>query len=379
MFLLFWENVYNKGNIFKKFARKVFKMKKIIHIDMDSFFASVEIRENPSLKGKAIAVWWSPEKRWVLATCSYEARKFWLHSAMSSAQAMKILPSLIIIPPNFELYKSVSNQVFEIFQRYTDKIESLSLDEAYLDVTESDKFDGSATLIAKDIRKKIFEELHLTASAWVAPLKFLAKIASDKNKPNGMFVILPSEVDDFIKNLPLKKIPWVWAVTQEKLKKIWFETCFDVQKSEKYFFLENFWKFWWKIWDFSHWIDDREVETQRVRKSLSVETTLDFDIDNIFLAEDILKNLYKKLLFRAKKFWKKISFYKRIWVKLKFEDFTQTTLEKTTSWASKQNFLQILNQAWKRRENRKIRLIWITIHFPEQKNVLQLKLWEDDF
>ena len=194
-----------------------------------------------------------------------------------------------------------------------------------------------------------------------------------------MFVILPTEVDDFIKNLPLKKIPWVWAVTQEKLKKLWFETCFDVQKSEKYFFLENFWKFWWKIWDFSHWIDDREVETQRVRKSLSVETTLDFDIDNIFLAEDILKNLYKKLLFRAKKFWKKISFYKRIWVKLKFEDFTQTTLEKTTSWASKQNFLQILNQAWKRRENRKIRLIWITIHFPEQKNVLQLKLWEDDF
>ena len=204
MFLLFWENVYNKGNIFKKFARKVFKMKKIIHIDMDSFFASVEIRENPSLKGKAIAVWWSPEKRWVLATCSYEARKFWLHSAMSSAQAMKILPSLIIIPPNFELYKSVSNQVFEIFQRYTDKIESLSLDEAYLDVTESDKFDGSATLIAKDIRKKIFEELHLTASAWVAPLKFLAKIASDRNKPNGIFVILPTEVDDFIKNVGKK-------------------------------------------------------------------------------------------------------------------------------------------------------------------------------
>ncbi|RKW24906.1 DNA polymerase IV [Candidatus Gracilibacteria bacterium] len=346
---------------------------------MDSFFASVEIRENPSLKGKAIAVGGSPEKRGVLATCSYEARKFGLHSAMSSAQAMKILPSLIIIPPNFELYKSVSKQVFEIFQRYTDKIESLSLDEAYLDVTESDKFDGSATLIAKDIRKKIFEELHLTASAGVAPLKFLAKIASDKNKPNGMFVILPTEVDDFIKNLPLKKIPGVGAVTQEKLKKLGFETCFDVQKSEKYFFLENFGKFGGKIWDFSHGIDDREVETQRVRKSLSVETTLDFDIDNIFLAEDILKNLYKKLLFRAKKFGKKISFYKRIGVKLKFEDFTQTTLEKTTSGASKQNFLQILNQAWKRRENRKIRLIGITIHFPEQKNVLQLKLWEDDF
>ena len=176
------------------------KTRKIIHIDMDCFYAAVEIRENPLLKGK----------RGVLTTCNYEARKFGLHSAMATATALKLCPNLILLPVNMPLYKSVSAQIHQIFRRYTQIIEPLSLDEAYLDVTNCKQHSGSATWIAENIRQAIWNELHLTASAGVAPLKFLAKIASDQNKPNGQFVIPPEEVQNFVKNLPLKKsLVWV--------------------------------------------------------------------------------------------------------------------------------------------------------------------------
>ena len=178
--------------------------RKIIHIDMDCFYASVEIRENPTLQGKPVAVGGSSRQRGVLTTCNYEARKFGLHSAMPTAQAIKKCPNLILVPVNMPLYKQVSAQIHQIFQRYTSIIEPLSLDEAYLDVTDCTQCSGSATWIAQEIRQAIFDELKLTASAGVAPLKFLAKIASDMNKPNGQFVIQPHEVEQFVR----KSLVW---------------------------------------------------------------------------------------------------------------------------------------------------------------------------
>ena len=178
--------------------------RKIIHIDMDCFYASIEIRENPTLQGKPVAVG-SSRQRGVLTTCNYEARKFGFTQCYADSTSYQKCPNLILVPVNMPLYKQVSAQIHQIFQRYTSIIEPLSLDEAYLDVTDCTQCSGSATWIAQEIRQAIFDELKLTASAGVAPLKFLAKIASDMNKPNGQFVIQPHEVEQFVKTLPLKK------------------------------------------------------------------------------------------------------------------------------------------------------------------------------
>lgn len=244
------------------------KPRKIIHIDMDCFYASVEIRENPALADKPVAVGGRAEQRGVLSTCNYIARQFGLHSAMPTAQALKRCPNLVLLPVNMPLYRAVSQQIHQIFQRYTSIIEPLSLDEAYLDVTDCDKCAGSATWIAQEIRQAIFNELHLTASAGVAPLKFLAKIASDQNKPNGQFVIEPKEVSDFVANLPLKKIPGVGKVTAEKLRQMGLVCCADVQKTERHLLLNLFGKMGQRIWQYSHGIDEREIQPHRERKSV---------------------------------------------------------------------------------------------------------------
>ncbi|MDG6881322.1 DNA polymerase IV [Phocoenobacter uteri] len=352
--------------------------RKIIHIDMDCFYASVEMRENPSLAGKPVAVGGSPDERGVLATCNYEARKFGLHSAMSSQQAIKKCPNLILISGNMALYRSVSQQIQQIFQRYTSIIEPLSLDEAFLDVTDCEQHFNSATWIAEAIRKSIWDELHLTASAGVAPLKFLAKIASDLNKPNGQFVIPPEQVDDFIHRLELKKIPGVGKVTHKKLLALGFKTCGDIKRSDLATILQHFGKFGQRLWDFSHGIDNRKIEVNRVRKSIGVENTLLVDIDDLHLAQTMLDELFEKLKFRIMRNFgdKPLTDFKKLGVKLKFDDFTQTTLEKTTEGVTKAYFVDLLSQIWERRENRKIRLIGISVQVPEQKVTKQLNLWD---
>src|SRR6185312_1104393 len=186
--------------------------RKIIHVDMDCFYAAVEIRDNPNLKGKPVAVGGRPDQRGVLTTASYEARKFGLRSAMPSARAVKLCPDLILLPLNFDKYRTESRNVRAIFTRFTGVVEPLSLDEAYLDVTNSSICEGSATRIATEIRRQIFEETGLTASAGVAPNKFLAKVASDWKKPNGQFTITPAMVADFVKKLKVEKIPGVGKV-----------------------------------------------------------------------------------------------------------------------------------------------------------------------
>lgn len=351
--------------------------RKIIHIDMDCFYAAVEMREDPSLIGKPVAVGGHSRQRGVLTTCNYEARKFGCRSAMPTAQAVKLCPNLIVLPVRMTLYKQVSQQIHRIFHRYTEIIEPLSLDEAYLDVTDCNKCSGSAIWIAQEIRRAIFEELHLTASAGVAPLKFLAKIASDQNKPNGQFVIKPENVAEFVRTLPLNKIPGVGKVTSEHLLKMGLQTCEDVQRSSLPILLNRFGKIGKRIWDFSHGIDEREVQSHRERKSVGVERTLSQNISTLEQGLTILENLYSELIRRMLRTKPDIplSHYRKMGVKLKFEDFQVTTLEKSAVEFRSETFADLLSRIWQRSQGRSVRLIGLHVTIPEEGKSEQMSLW----
>ncbi|RZJ22644.1 MULTISPECIES: DNA polymerase IV [unclassified Acinetobacter] len=252
-------------------------MRKIIHIDMDAFFASVELKDRPELKHLPVVVS-SHHPRAVICAASYPAREFGLRSAMSMAQGRKLCPHVVVIEPNFEKYRDISVQIHQIFQRYTLLIEPLSLDEAYLDVTENLQNIPSATEVAMRIREDIFQMTGLTASAGVAPNKFLAKIASDWNKPNGICVIKPSQVQQFIQDLPLKKIPGVGKVMQEKLKLLQLQTLGDLQKIEQNVLVQQFGKYGKRLFLYAQGIDERPVQVERERQQISKETTFDDDL-----------------------------------------------------------------------------------------------------
>lgn len=252
-------------------------MRKIIHIDMDAFYASVELRERPELKHLPVVIA-SYHPRAVVAAASYPARVYGLRSAMSMGQARKLCPQVIVIEPDFAKYRQVSAQIHQIFQQYTSLIEPLSLDEAFLDVTENLKQIPSATEVAMRIREDIFQATGLTASAGVAPNKFLAKIASDWHKPNGICVIKPSQVQRFIQDLPLKKIPGVGKVTQEKLKSLNLETLGDLQQIDEALLIQHFGKYGRRLFLYAQGIDERPVEVERERQQISKETTFDDDL-----------------------------------------------------------------------------------------------------
>ena len=252
-------------------------MRKIIHIDMDAFYASVELRERPELKDLPVVIA-SHHPRAVVAAASYPARVYGLRSAMSMGQARKLCPQVIVIEPDFAKYRQVSAQIHQIFQQYTSLIEPLSLDEAFLDVTENLKQIPSATEVAMRIREDIFQATGLTASAGVAPNKFLAKIASDWHKPNGICVIKPSQVQRFIQDLPLKKIPGVGKVTQEKLKSLNLETLGDLQQIDEALLIQHFGKYGRRLFLYAQGIDERPVEVERERQQISKETTFDDDL-----------------------------------------------------------------------------------------------------
>ncbi len=199
---------------------------------MDCFYAAVEMRDNPSYRNRPLAVGGHEKQRGVLSTCNYEARKFGVRSAMPTGKALQLCPNLLVVPGRMSVYVEISKRIREIFSRYTSVIEPLSLDEAFLDVTDSKQCHGSATLIAESIRRDIWNELNLTASAGIAPIKFLAKVASDMNKPNGQFVIPPQDVQAVIDELPLEKIPGVGKVSIEKLHQAGFFTCKDIKESD---------------------------------------------------------------------------------------------------------------------------------------------------
>ncbi|WAU75140.1 DNA polymerase IV [Acinetobacter sp. TR11] len=277
-------------------------MRKIIHIDMDAFYASVELRERPDLNGLPVVIS-SHHPRAVIAAASYPARVFGLRSAMSMGQAKKLCPQVMVIEPNFEKYREVSAQIHQIFQQYTPLIEPLSLDEAYLDVTENLKNIPSATEVAAEIRADIFAVTGLTASAGVAPNKFLAKIASDWNKPNGLFVIKPHQVLNFIQDLALNKIPGVGKVTHEKLNQLNLHTLGDLQKIEENVLIHHFGKYGKQLYLYAQGIDHRPVKAERERQQISKEITFDDDytLEQCRhtwqpLAEQVWRSLNKKQL-----------------------------------------------------------------------------------
>ncbi|MEG0171396.1 MAG: DNA polymerase IV [Acinetobacter sp.] len=277
-------------------------MRKIIHIDMDAFYASVELRERPDLKDLPVVIS-SHNPRAVIAAASYPARVFGLRSAMSMGQAKKLCPQVVVIEPNFEKYREVSAQIHQIFQQYTPLIEPLSLDEAYLDVTENLKNIPSATEVAAQIRADIFAVTGLTASAGVAPNKFLAKIASDWNKPNGLFVIKPHQVLNFIQDLALNKIPGVGKVTHEKLHQLNLHTLGDLQKVEENVLIHHFGKYGKQLYLYAQGIDHRPVKAERERQQISKEITFDDDytLEQCShtwqpLAEQVWRSLNKKQL-----------------------------------------------------------------------------------
>lgn len=335
--------------------------KKIGHFDMDAFFVSVEIRDNPALANKPVAVGGQADRRGVLSTCNYIARKFGVSSAMPTSIAMQKCPNLIVIPGRMEVYKKVSNQIREIFERYTEKIEPLSLDEAYLDLSEATLHKGSATLIAQEIRAEIFKTTGLTASAGIAPLKFLAKIASDINKPNGQCTISPNEVMSFIEHLELRKIPGVGKVTQEKLHRLGLNTCGDVRRREERYLIEHFGKYGSVLWDRCHGVDDREIEVSRIRKSAGVERTFDKDIIEF---EQLEKIMYEQLLPELER--RSASYLKtrgmtKLGVKIKFNDFQQTTKEKRMNYIDPKVLRSLMCEALERGEGKAVRLLGLHI------------------
>lgn len=252
-------------------------IRKIIHIDMDAFYASVALRDRPELKSLPVVIS-SQHPRAVIAAASYPARSFGLRSAMPMSQARKLCPNVVVIEPDFAQYKAVSAQIHQIFQRHTHLIEPLSLDEAYLDVTENLQQLASATEVAERIRAEIFQHTGLTASAGVAPNKFLAKIASDWNKPNGICVIKPQRVQQFIQDLDLKKIPGVGRVTYEKLKALQLTTLGDLQRLEEHVLIQHFGKYGQQLYLYAQGIDERPVQNERQRQQISKETTFDQDL-----------------------------------------------------------------------------------------------------
>lgn len=328
---------------------------------MDCFYAAVEMRDDPTLVDKPIAVGGRPDQRGVLTTANYVARKYGLKSAMPTAQALKLCPQLVLIPPRHQYYKQVSLAIHEILARYTDLIEPISLDEAYLDVTDSPMFKGSATLIASDIRKHIADELGLTASAGVAPLMFLAKIASDINKPNGMYVITPEDAISFIEHLELKKIPGIGKVTSEKLKNNGLKYCNDIKNSDLSTLIKLYGKLGKTMWDYAHGIEHRLVTNNRERKSISVERTFNSDVFEWIQLQYYFDQLYDELVLRVLRnnLESKIA---KITVKIKFTDFKQTTQETTQSKMEKHYFLHLIEQIWSiRREARGVRTIGLGV------------------
>ena len=296
--------------------------RKIIHIDMDAFYAAVEQRDFPQYKGKPLVVGGSPDGRGVVSTASYEAREYGIHSAMSARRAIQLCPAALFVRPRFDAYKSVSVSIREIFKRYTDLVEPLSLDEAYLDVTEDKLQIGSALEIARLIKDAIKNELNLTASAGVSSNKFIAKIASDMNKPDGLTFIGPSKIEAFMEKLPVEKFFGVGKVTADKMKKMGLHTGGDLKKLSEEELVRKFGKvgrFYFRI---VRGIDERPVQPHRETKSLSVEDTFGQDLST---REEMITELEQLAEKVAERLERNHLRGKTLTLKIKFSDFSQIT------------------------------------------------------
>lgn len=359
-------------------------MRKIIHVDMDCFYAQVEMRDRPELKDVPLAIGGAPGTRSVLCTSNYEARKYGVKSAMPTDFAVRLCPKLVILPPNFKKYKKASDIIQNIFLKYSDRVETVSLDEAYIDVSHC----VSATDIGKKIQEDIFKATGLTASVGIAPNKFLAKIASDWKKPNGFFVIKPHEVDTFVKELPVKLIPGVGKVGLQHLESLGIKTCDDIRRFPPEVLALSFGKFSLDLFYYARGEDSREVQNEWERKSLSVENTFLQDMTNpeemkLYL-EELLIEMKERLEHHLEdEPHKKI---KKIFVKVKYNDFKQSTSEETLmpfefengifdKMANIDSYFRLLNVSLSKK-TRPVRLLGVGVRFltGEEADPVQLSL-----
>lgn len=346
-------------------------MRKIIHIDMDCFYAAIEERENPALRGRPVGVSGS-DRRSVLTTANYEARKFGCRSAMPVFKALELCPHLTLVPVQFDLYRAVSSQIRAIFGRFTELIEPLSLDEAYLDVSH---LQSSGSAIAREIRAQIFEETKLTASAGISSNKLIAKIASDWHKPNGQKEVTEEEIPEFIAALPVGRLWGVGKKMREKLSALRIETCGDLQKLDQIELSRRFGKWGVELWHLCRGMDDREVTPHRTRKSVSSETTFSENIQVLpalippmrgmleGLKEDLAKSHPDRVI-------------RSLVVKLKFADFDRTTAERAGHQLEAGIFEELLAEAWKRGNNRAVRLLGVGVRFEDPKEAEQMEFFD---
>jgi DNA polymerase-4 len=301
-------------------------VRKVIHIDMDAFYASVEQRDDPSLRGKAIAVAGTPDQRGVVLTASYEARAFGVHSAMPSRTAFQRCPQLIFVRPNFEKYRQASDLIREIFFRYSDLVEPLSLDEAYLDVTENKVNNPSATLIAREIRQDIFSQTGLTASAGVSTNKFLAKTASGVQKPDGQFLIKPEDAEAFLEKLPIQKFYGIGKVTAERMRHLGLHTGADLKQWSEAELIKHFGKAGRFYYYIVRGVDDRPVEPNRVRKTVGAEESFAEDLKERQAIIDALADIAQTL---KKRLDDHQASGRTLTLKVKYSDYQQVTRSRT--------------------------------------------------
>lgn len=349
--------------------------RKIIHCDCDCFYAAIEMRDDPALRGRPVAVGGRPESRGVVATCNYEARRSGIHSAMAMAQAVKRCPDLVVIPPAMEKYRDASRQILAIYRDYTPLVEPLSLDEAYLDVSGSDRCRGSATLMADEIRARIRDAVGITASAGVAPNKFLAKIASDWRKPDGLFVLRPEGVDAFVQDLPVGKLFGVGKATEARLNRLGVHTCGDLQSWDIAALGRHFGKFGQRLHDLCRGRDERPVCPTRERKSVSVEETYAQDLPDLAACLRALAELLPRLVERIERARCRAQI-ERLNVKLRFSDFTATSVESVARATDFAHYERLLTLGYRRRQL-PVRLLGVGIGLAARDELQQGRLFTD--
>lgn len=350
--------------------------RKIIHVDCDCFYAAVEMRDDPSLREVPLAVG-GDGGRGVVTTCNYRARAFGVRSAMPGSEARRLCPGLVTVPTDMGRYRAVSQQVMAILREMTDLVEPLSLDEAFLDVTDVDAFKGSATLMARHLRERVSREVGITISAGVAPNKFLAKIASDWRKPDGLFVITPPEVADFVRELPVEKLFGVGQVTAARLHALGVKTCGDMQALGADVLIEKFGKQGYRLFEMAHGRDDRPVVVSRVAKSVSVERTFSQDLPDRSACDTVMPALVADLNLRLSRKGRHKPIHK-LFVKIRYSDFSTHTLERVRESVTEPalvDFQPLLEELMPK--DRPVRLLGVGVRFRnDDAPVTQLRLFD---
>lgn len=353
----------------------------ILHIDMDAFFAAIEQREHPELKNKPVIVGADPKRgkgRGVVSTCSYEARKFGVHSALPISQAYKLCPQGIYVPPNGRLYSQVSRDIFKLFYEFTDQVEPLSIDEAFLDISGSIKLFGSGRIIGEKLKEMVCQKQSLNASVGIAPNKFIAKIASDLEKPDGLVIVEKNKIQDFLNPLPISKLWGAGEKTIEKLNKLGIRTVGDLAQLPLNVLESRFGKFGKHFYALSRGIDDRDVKPRQNVKSVSNEYTFSDDIDDAVLVKETLLKLTEKVSYRMRK---KNLFGRTIHLKLRYQGFETITRNKTIAYqtANTETIFEIITRLFDAnyQTDRKIRLLGVGMSSFELKSDDQLSLFTE--